>query len=70
MGILGCNREHGESVMTLENREHTNFSFLNLINDPVVSNEDFPDVLATDLGNDPARARLLCGSTCASPETL
>ena len=70
MGILGFDSGFREPVMTLENREDANLGFLNPVDDPVVSDQDFPHVLTTDLGNNTAGVRLLRGSPCASPETL
>jgi len=36
--------------MALKNREDTTLRFLNLVNDSIVTDQDFPQVVITDLG--------------------
>jgi hypothetical protein len=56
--------------MALKNREDTTLRFLNLVNDTIVTDQDFPQVVITDLGNSTPGERLLRCSLRAGPETL
>lgn len=66
-GVENSGRGVRKRAMAFENREDTNLLFLNLVDDPIVSDQDFPHVVTANLRDSTPGERLLGCAPRATP---